>query len=177
MKKQGTWMLLTVAGLVIACHPGRAQELLSRNITSLSPDTILSPGSSFAPATSLSPATSYVAGLQTTREASPVPSMLWVHSGVAMQLAGSFADWATSWKQPEGNQLLAQSGGQYAGRFYRTGTVNKIGLSVGLAAVSYAVACKWPKMRKYVGIFNMSVGAGFGAAAVSNVVRNPYYKP
>jgi hypothetical protein len=176
-------MLLTVAGLVIACHVGRAQELLSRNDTSLSlgagfvPASSLSPGASFLPASSLSPNSSYAASLRNTREASNPPSWLWVHTGVAMQVAGSFADWATSWKQPEGNQLLAESGGQYAGRFYRTGTVNKVALSAGLAAVSYAVACKWPKMRKYVGVFNMSVGAGYGAAAVSNVVRNPYYKP
>ena len=156
MKKQGIWMLLTVAGLGIACHSGHAQELLARD-------------------TSLSPGTSYVAGLRTTREASP--SWLWVHTGVAMQLAGTFGDWATSWKQPEGNQLLAEPGGKYAGRFYRTGTVNKVALSAGLVAVSYAVAWKWPKTRKYVGVFNMSVGAGYGAAAISNVVRNPYYKP
>jgi hypothetical protein len=94
-----------------------------------------------------------------------------------MQLAGSFGDWATSWKQPEGNQLLAEPDGTYAGRFYRTGTVNKVALSAGLVAVSYAVAWKWPKARKYVGVFNMAVGAGFGSAAISNVVRNPYYKP
>src|ERR1035441_25684 len=113
MKKQGrSWMLLTVTGLVIACHAGRAQELLS-------------------PGTTLSPGSSYVASLRTTREASP--SWLWVHTGVAMQVAGSFSDWATSWKQPEGNQLLAEPGGQYKGRFYRTGTVNKVDLSAGLA--------------------------------------------
>src|ERR1017187_7042216 len=103
MKKQGrSWMLLTVAGLVIACPVGLAQELLL-------------------------PGSSYVASLRTTRQASP--SWLWVHTGVAMQVAGSFGDWATSWKQPEGNQLLAEPGGQYKGRFYRTGTVNKVALS------------------------------------------------
>ena len=158
MNRQGIWMLLTVAGLAIACRAGHAQHLL-------------------APGTSLSPGASYVTNLRPVREASPSPSWLWVHTGVAMQLAGSFGDWATSWKQPEGNQLLAEPGGKYAGRFYRTGTVNKVALSAGLAAVSYAIAWKWPKTRKYVGVFNMSVGAGFGAAAISNVVRNPYYKP
>ena len=154
MKKQGSWMLWFVAGLVVVCHDGRAQELFA-------------------------PAPSYVSGLRTSAEtsASPSPSWLWVHTGVATQVAGSFADWATSWKQPEGNQLLAESGGQYAGRFYRTGTVNKVALSAGLAVVSYAIAWKFPRTRKFVGVFNMSVGAGYGAAAVSNVVRNPYYKP
>src|SRR5262245_30710572 len=103
-------------------------------------------------------------------------SWLWVNCGVATQVAGSFADWATSWKQPERNQLLAESSGPYQGRFYRQGTIRKIGLSAGVAAVSYMIALKWPKTRKYVGIFNMSFGAGYGAAAISNVIRNPYYK-
>jgi hypothetical protein len=145
-------MLLTVAGLAIACRAGHAQELLS-------------------------PGTSYGTSLRTTPEASPSPSWLWVHTGVAMQVAGSFADWATSWKQPEGNQLLAQPSGPYAGRFYRSGTANKVAISGGLVVVSYAIAWKWPKTRKYVGVFNMAVGAGFGSAAISNVARNPYYKP
>jgi len=82
-----------------------------------------------------------------------------------------------SWKQPEGNQWLAEPGGPYAGKFYRSGTVRKAALSAGLAVVSYAVAWKWPKARKYVGVFNMAIGASFGAAAVSNVIRNPYLKP
>ena len=147
-------LLLTVAALTIACPPSQAQELFL-------------------------PRASYVATLRTTttRDPSPSPSWLWVHTGVAMQVAGSFGDWATSWKQPEGNQWLAQSNGPYAGRFYRTGTVNKLALGAGLAAVSYAIAWKWPKARKYVGVFNIAVGAGFGSAAISNVVRNPYYKP
>jgi hypothetical protein len=147
-------MLWIAAGLAVASHVGRAQELFA-------------------------PPTGYVSGLRASTETSPSPSpsWLWVHTGVATQVAGSFADWATSWKQPEGNQLLAQSGGPYAGRFYRTGTVNKIALSAGLAVVSYAIAWKFPRTRKYVGVFNMAVGAGYGAAAVSNVIRNPYYKP
>ena len=102
---------------------------------------------------------------------------LWVHTGVAVQVAGNVADWATSWKQPEGNQWLAQSGGPYAGKFYSSATVRKAALSAGLAVVSYAVAWKWPRARKYVGIFNMTVGVGFGAAAVSNVIRNPSLQP
>ena len=72
---------------------------------------------------------------------------------------------------------MAEPGGRYGGTFYRSGTVHKAGLSAGLAVVSYAVAWKWPKARKYIGVFNMAVGAGYGAAAVSNVIRNPYYKP
>ena len=106
------------------------------------------------------------------------PDSWWcVTSGVTMQVAGSFADWATSWKQPEGNSLLAQSSGTYAGRFYRTGTARKGLLSGGIALVSYAVAWKFPKTRKYVGMFNMSAGAGFAAAALRNIEVNPYYKP
>ncbi len=94
-----------------------------------------------------------------------------------MQVAGNFADWATSWKQPEGNSLLAQSSGTYTGRFYRTGTVRKGLLSGGVALLSYAVAWKFPKTRKFVGVFNMSMGAAFSAAALENIRENPYYKP
>lgn len=128
------------------------------------------------------PSVAYVAPATATTSANQVAHgadhwWLWVNCGVATQVAGSFADWATSWKQPEGNQLLAESSGPYQGRFYREGTARKIGLSAGIAAVSYLVAWKFPKARKFVGIFNMSIGAGFGAAAVSNVMNNPYYKP
>jgi len=153
-------MLPIGVGLVVACHAGRAQELLSPG---------LGYGSSLR--------TTRETSRETTREASSSPSWLWVHTGVAVQVAGSFADWATSWKQPEGNQLLAESSGPYAGRFYRSGTAAKVGLSAGLAVVSYAIAWKWPKVRKYVGVFNMSVGAGFSSAAINNVRTNPYYKP
>jgi len=144
-------MLLTMVGLVIACDTGRAQNFVSP-------------------------------GMSAVRSVAPEPkeesqSWLWLHAGVAVQVAGSFADWATSWKQPEGNPWLAQAGGQYAGTFYRSGTARRAGLSGGLAVVSYALAWKWPQARKYIGVFNMVVGGGFGAAAVSNVVRNPYYKP
>jgi hypothetical protein len=103
--------------------------------------------------------------------------MWWVTAGVTMQAAGSFADWATSWKQPEGNSMLATSSGTYAGKFYRTGTARKGMLTGGLALVSYAIAWKFPKTRKFVGMFNMSVGAGYAAAAFSNIANNPYYKP
>ena len=104
-------------------------------------------------------------------------SWWWVTSGVTMQVAGSFADWATSWKQPEGNSMLAQSSGEYTGRFYRTGTVRKGLLSGGIALVSNAVAKKFPRTRRFVGIFNMSMGAAFSAAALTNIEVNPYYKP
>jgi len=41
--------------------------------------------------------------------------------------------------------------------------------------MSYAVTLKWPRAREYIGVFKMAVDGGFGAAAASNVVRNPYY--
>lgn len=104
-------------------------------------------------------------------------SWWWVTSGVTVQVAGSFADWATSWKQPEGNSLLAQSSGAYTGRFYRTGTMRKGLLSGGIAVVSFAVAKKFPRTRRFVGIFNMSMGAAFSSAALTNIKENPYYKP
>jgi len=104
-------------------------------------------------------------------------SLLWVHTGVAVQWAGTFSDWATSWKQPEGNPLLAQSGGQYAGRFYRTGTELKFALAGGITLASYAIAWKWPTTRKFVGILNMAMGGSFAAQAIRNAVVNPYYQP
>jgi hypothetical protein len=89
---------------------------------------------------------------------------------------GNSLDWAISWKQPEGNSLLAQTGGQYSGDLYRTGTHRKIAVAGGLALVSYALGWKWPKLRKYVGIFDMVSGATWTGVAFSNVARNPYYK-
>jgi hypothetical protein len=152
MKRGKSWMMLMTAGLVMTCDGARAQELVT-------------------------PEMGFVRSAGVAREASGSPSWQWVHTGVALQVAGSFGDWATSWKQPEGNGLLAETGGRYAGTFYRSGTVQKAAFSGGLALLSYAVAWKWPRARKYVGVFNMTVGAGYGAAAVSNVIRNPYYKP
>ena len=97
----------------------------------------------------------------------------WVHAGVALQVAGNLADVATSWKQPEGNSWLAQSSGPYAGKFYTSGALKKTLLSVCLASASYAIAYKWPKTRRLVGIFNMTVGAGFAAEAANNLAQNP----
>jgi hypothetical protein len=121
--------------------------------------------------------TSSVSAAQPANSLHKADSLWWVNAGVTAQLAGTFADWATSWKQPEGNSLLAQSGGEYSGRFYRTGTAIKFGIAAGVTAVSYVVACKWPKTRKYVGIFNLAMSAGFSAQAFRNVAENPYYKP
>jgi len=97
----------------------------------------------------------------------------WVHAGVALQVAGNLADVATSWKQPEGNSWLTQSSGPYAGKFYTSGALKKTLLSVCLASASYAIAYKWPKTRRLVGIFNMTVGAGFAAEAANNLAQNP----
>lgn len=152
MRWHGVSMLPTMIALLMTCAAGSAQDFVS-------------------------PGTSFVRSAPPATERSGSGSWLWVHAGIAVQVAGSFADWATSWKQPEGNQWLAESGGPYAGKFYRSGLTQKAGLTAGIAVVSYAVAWKWPKARKYVGIFNMAAGAGFAGAAISNVVRNPYYKP
>jgi hypothetical protein len=93
-----------------------------------------------------------------------------------MQVAGSFADAATSWKQPEGNSMLADSSGPYAGRFYRAGAMRKGLLAGGIALASIAIAKKFPRARKFVGVFNMTIGAGYAAAAFRNTQVNPYYK-
>ena len=100
----------------------------------------------------------------------------WVHAGVAAQLAGNTADFATSWKQPEATKWLQETSGPYQGRFYRRGAAGKIAVSGCVTAVSYLVAWKWPKSRKYVGILNLSLGATFGGVAASNYIRNPYFR-
>jgi len=110
---------------------------------------------------------------QAAPETSP-PIVAVVHA-VSPCSAGSFADWATSWKQPEGNQLLTQSSVRTPAGFYRTGTVNKVALSAARRR-QLRHRMEMAQGRKYVGVFNMSVGAGFGSAAISNVIRNPYYK-
>jgi hypothetical protein len=103
-------------------------------------------------------------------------SLLWVHAGVATQIGGNFADIATSWKQPEATAWLTTQSGPYAGRFYRTGIERKLGLSAGITAVSYAIAWKWPRTRKWVGLLNMVEGGTWGAVAASNYIRNPYFR-
>jgi hypothetical protein len=102
-------------------------------------------------------------------------SWTWVHVGVAVQVAGNLVDCASSWKQPEGNSLLAQSSGAYQGKFYTGALASKSAVSAGLVAASYAIGKKWPKARKFVGIFNVGVGGAFAAAGVSNLVRNPAF--
>ena len=113
---------------------------------------------------------------QETNPYSHPDSWWWVTSGVTMQVAGSLADAATSWKQPEGNSMLADSSGPYTGRFYRAGLARKGLLCAGVAAVSIVIAKKFPRTRKLVGLFNMTIGAGYGAAAFRNTQVNPYFK-
>jgi len=103
-------------------------------------------------------------------------SWWWITSGVTAQAAGSLADLATSWKQPEGNSMLAQSSGPYAGKFYRTGAIEKGLLAAGIGVLSYAIGKRFPRARKFVGVFDMSIGTGFTAAAIRNLEVNPYFK-
>jgi hypothetical protein len=102
-------------------------------------------------------------------------SWLWVHAGTAVQIGGNFADIATSWKQPEATAWLTTQTGPYTGRFYRTGIERKLGLSVGITAISYLIGYKWPHTRKYVGMINMVEGGTWAAVATSNYIRNPYF--
>ena len=132
MKRYGGWILPMVAGLAITCDAGHAQELAASEM-------------------------GYARSVGGSRKAPGSGSWQWVHAGVALQVAGSFGDWATSWKQPEGNQLLAEPGGRYSGTFYRSGTVYKAGISAGLAAVSYGTwaetlqsPCPAKRWRRFV---------------------------
>jgi hypothetical protein len=154
MRHRVSWKIAALAQLLLVCAVCQAQPFLART-----PDGSMS----------------YIAEPVSTHSGGK--SWLWVHSGTAFQIAGSFADWATSWKQPEGNSLLAEGSGTYEGRFYRTAVAKRAAFSAGLAAASYVIGWKWPKAQKLVGIFNMTVGSGFAAAAIGNTIRNPYYKP
>lgn len=102
--------------------------------------------------------------------------MKWVHASVAAQLLGNAADCASSWKQRELNPWLQEPGGVYRGDFYRAGLSKKVGISIGVTALSYFVAKKYPKLRKYVVISNVSLGATWGGVAMRNVIVNPYYR-
>ncbi len=100
-------------------------------------------------------------------------SWWWVHAGTALLLAGTSADVASSWKQPEGNPWLAQNSGPYKGKFYTSGAVKKSLLSAGLVSASYVLAKRWPKTRRFVGMFDMTIGAALTGVAANNVVQNP----
>lgn len=104
--------------------------------------------------------------------AKPV-SWWWVHAGTALLLAGTSADVASSWKQPEGNPWLTQKSGPYKGLFYTSGAVKKSLLSAGLVSASYVLAKRWPKARRFVGMFDMTIGAALTGVAANNVVQNP----
>jgi hypothetical protein len=91
-------------------------------------------------------------------------SWKWVHAGVAAQWAGNVADIKSSWGHPEKNGWLAANNG----RFTAEGAGKKIAVGAGITAVSYFVAKKWPRTRKYVGVFNFSVGVTWGQQAVRN---------
>ena len=103
-------------------------------------------------------------------------SWWWVHAGTALMFAGTAADVASSWKQPEGNSWLTQNSGPNAGKFYTAGAVKKSLLSVSLVSASYVIARRWPKSRKFVGMFNMAVGAALTGVAANNVAQNPNFR-
>jgi hypothetical protein len=131
-----------------------------------------------APTTdNLADSSSFAAPVEHVASSTAKPqSWWWVHAGVAFQVAGNLADMATSWKQPEGNSWLAQSNGPFVGKFYTSGAAKKSLLAGCIVSASYAIAYKWPKARRLVGVFNMILGAGFTAAAVNNLAQNPNFK-
>ncbi len=106
----------------------------------------------------------------------PNPSMWPVHFGVTLQIAGNTFDGLTSWKQAEQTRWLADQSGMYQGHFYRSGAAKKALLSSIIVAASYPIALRWPKTRKYVALVNGVLGATWTGVAVSNVVRNPYFR-
>lgn len=103
------------------------------------------------------------------------PSWKWVHIGIAVQAAGNAADIATSWKQPERTSWLAEKSGPYQDRFYWRGAARKTVLTGAISGLSYVVASRWPRTRKYVGWLNLGLGGVWSSVAVSNYLRNPAF--
>ena len=151
------WLLALLLTFAVA---GRAQEKPALNISSQ---------------TSLPVGSAKVVVLLPLEENRP-PSMLPVHAGVSIMVMGEFADWATSWRQPERNPLLAERSGPYTGLLYKTGTYRKLGLTAGLVTASYAVAWRYPRHRKLIGWLGVAVGYTALCVALSNILRNPYYR-
>jgi hypothetical protein len=89
---------------------------------------------------------------------------------------GHFSDWATSWRQPELNPWLAEKTGPYTGQLYRAGTYRKAGTVAVFAGLSYLAAWRYPKARKWIGWISGGSGVAALGMAVSNVIRNPYYR-
>jgi hypothetical protein len=93
------------------------------------------------------------------------PSWYWVHAGVAAHAVGSAADGYSSWGGYESNRILRGSDG----RFGRGAVGAKaVEFSLGTAA-SYLVGKRWPRLRRAIGIANISVGAMYGLVAIHNV--------
>ena len=113
---------------------------------------------------------------QVSSQDTPKPSMWWVHAGVVAHFMCAAEDGLSSWKQGEANSLYSQKSGPYAGDFYTTGARRMAEITIGVVAVSYAVAYIHPGWRKYIGIVNLSAAAAHQGVVVSNVVRNPYYR-
>ena len=110
--------------------------------------------------------------------ASPEPASYgqWVVMPVVVNIAGNSFDALSSWKQPESNKFLMEKSGPYQNKFYRN-SLQKKALMVGsVAAISLAVGYKWPRTRRFLGLLNGSFGVTFTGVAISNIVRNPYYR-
>jgi hypothetical protein len=104
------------------------------------------------------------------------PSAWWVHGTVAAHIMAASLDGLSSWKQPESNPLYAEATGPQTGRFYRKGAARLAGITLSIGAVSEAVGWLKPSWRRYVGALNAGAAAVHEGVAVSNVVRNPYYR-
>ncbi|MGP8246291.1 MAG: hypothetical protein ACLQVN_17445 [Bryobacteraceae bacterium] len=108
--------------------------------------------------------------------AQQAPSAWWVHGTVAAHIMAAALDGLSSWKQAESNPLYAEAAGPQTGRFYRTGAARLAGITLSIGAVSEAVGWLKPSWRRYVGALNAGAAAAHEGVAVSNLVRNPYYR-
>ena len=96
----------------------------------------------------------------------------WTNFGVAVLWAGTAADVVTSWKHPESSSWLQQDSGTQAGIFATTGLERKLALTTALTVATYLAARKKPKLRKYIGYFNLAIGGSQIAVAARNAQRD-----
>ena len=100
-----------------------------------------------------------------------------VGMAIGVHLTGHLIDGLTSWKQPEGNPLLATKTGPQAGHFYREGVNRKMLMGGSAAVLTLILAKKYPKLRPVLVWANVGAGVGFATVGgLGNIIRNPYYR-
>ena len=95
----------------------------------------------------------------------------WLHVATGAHLTMALADGLSSWKQPEGNALLATNG-----RFQERGAQRMGLISVGIVAASYTIGHFRPGWKKHLAVFNLSMAGVHGGVTAYNLRTNPHFK-